>query len=258
VNTAPRTRSRGLLLPGLSALVCLAVLVALGTWQLQRKAWKEGLIAALNERGTAAPVALPPPDQWQRLNQQREEFRRVSFAAEFLPGEEALVYTSGSALRPDVSGPGYWVLAPAHIPGGAIVVVNRGFVPEGRQNPQSRGASQGSSGMIVGALRWPEAPSLFTPDNDTAHNLWFARDIAAIAAAKHWGPVAPFYVEQETPVPPGGLPKPGPIRPTLPNNHLQYALTWYGLALVLLAGFVFWAWGPRGEAWGGENSGGRA
>jgi surfeit locus 1 family protein len=247
VTAATDRARRGLLLPALVTVAAAAVLIALGTWQLERKDWKEGLIAALQSRLAAAPVNLPPREAWPRLTRENDEFRRVTFPAEFLPGEEAHVYASGSALRPDVTSPGYWVFAPARLPGGSIVVINRGFVPEGRQDPKSR--PQGSvSGVveIVGVLRWPEPRGLFTPDDDLARNLWFVRDHAAIAAAKAWGSktwgsYAPFYVDQEAPLAPGGLPRAGPLKASLPNNHLQYALTWYGLTIVLFAMFLaFW------------------
>ena len=96
-----------------------------------------------------------------------DEFRRVAFPAEFLPGEEALVYSSGSSLRPDATGPGYWVFAPARLTGGSIVVVNRGFVPEGKQNPDTRKEGR-PSGMvdIVGVMRWPEQRGQFTPADE--------------------------------------------------------------------------------------------
>jgi surfeit locus 1 family protein len=169
------------------------------------------------------------------------EFRRVRFAAKFLHGQEALVYTSGSALRSDVSGPGYWVFTPALRQDGSLVVVNRGFVPEGRQDPASRAAGQVSDlTEIIGALRWPEPRGLFAPADDSARNLWFVRDHLAMAAAKDWGPVAPFFVDQEAPPPPGGLPRVGKIAPNLRNDHLQYALTWYALAVVLAVVFVVW------------------
>src|SRR5947207_10967571 len=92
-----------------------------------------------------------------------------------------------------------------------IVVVNRGFVPEGRQDPKTRAEGQ-PSGVIdtVGAMRWPEARGTFTPNDQPDKNLWFARDPAVMAAAKKWGDVAPFYVDQEAPSAPGGLPKVGP------------------------------------------------
>ena len=89
--------------------------------------------------------------------------------------------------------------------------------------------------------RWPDGHNWFTPNDDPAHNLWFSRDPQGIAAAKGLGPVAPFFVEQEAPVPPGGLPQPGKLVVALPDNHLQYALTWYGLAAVLVGVFGAWA-----------------
>jgi surfeit locus 1 family protein len=240
VTASANPPRRGLFVPIVFILASLAVLVSLGTWQLERKAWKESLIAELERKLAAAPTTLPPPERWPQLFAATDEFRRVTFSAEFLR-EEALAYTSGSALRPDASGPGYWVLSPARLTGGGLVVVNRGFVPEGRQDAKTRTEGQPRGVVeVVGALRWPESRGLFTPDDQPAKNLWFARDPAAIAVAKGWGLVAPFYIEQEAPPPPGGLPKVGPLKPTLPNNHLQYAVTWYGLALVMLvSGIVF-------------------
>ena len=140
-----------------------------------------------------------------------------------------------------MSGPGYWVLSPARLAGGSLVVVNRGFVPEGKQDPGTRREGQPRGvAEVAGAMRWPEPRGLFTPTDTPVKNLWFVRDPAAIAAAKGWGTVAPFYIDQEAPPAPGGLPKVGPLKPSLPNNHLQYAVTWYGLALVvLISGIVF-------------------
>jgi len=235
-------RRRGLLIPSLALLLVLAVLLALGTWQLQRKAWKEALIATLDGRLAASPVALPARSEWPDLDPARAEFRRVAVRGAFPPAQQALVYTSGSSLRPDVSGPGYWVFAPLRLADGSRLVVNRGFVPEGRQDAANR-ADERSAGAvdIVGVMRWPETRGLFTPNDEPAKNLWFVRDPVAIASAKGWGPVAPFFIEQEAPPAPGGLPAVGRVRPNLANNHLQYALTWYALAAVLLATWGFWA-----------------
>jgi surfeit locus 1 family protein len=95
---------------------------------------------------------------------------------------------------------------------------------------------------VTGALRWPEPRGTFTPADDPGRNLWFTRAPTAIAAGKGWGPVAPFYIEQEAPRAADGRPQAGPVRASLPNNHLQYALTWYGLAVALafvFAAFIF-------------------
>ena len=131
-------RRGGLFLFAAFVVAALAVLVALGTWQLERRASKEVLIAELDRKLAAPPTDVAPRERWPQLNAGRDEFRRVRFAAEFIPGAEALVYSSGSPLRPDATGPGYWVFAPARLPDRSVVVVNRGFVPEGRQDPRTR------------------------------------------------------------------------------------------------------------------------
>jgi surfeit locus 1 family protein len=218
------------------------MLIFLGTWQLERRAWKEGLIDTLTRRMAVAPSVLTPHEQWARLNAEGAEFQRVRFAAEFRHDHEALVYTSGSALRSDVAGPGYWVFTPARLADGSSLVVNRGFVPEGRQDPRTRAEGQTAGPVdIVGVLRWPEQRSWFTPSDDPRRNLWFSRDHQAIGAGKGWGQVAPFFIDQEAPVPAGGLPRPGPLKDNLRNDHLQYAITWYALAAVLVVVFALWA-----------------
>ena len=252
---APRRRNGrrswlGLLLP---ALLVFAILVGLGVWQIQRKAWKEGLIASLTERLAVPPEAMPKAMTWRQLDAASDEYRRVEFRATFDNAREALVFASATAFRPDVSGPGYWVFAPARLADASVVMVNRGFVPDGRRDPKSRPDGELSGPVdIVGAMRWPDTRYWFTPNDDPAHNLWFARDPVAIAAAKNIGPVAPFYVEQEAPVPPGNLPQPGKLVVSLPDNHLQYAITWFGLAAVLAGVFISWSLSSRRRNDAGE------
>jgi surfeit locus 1 family protein len=230
-----------LIASSLAVLAGMALLIGLGVWQLHRKVWKENLIAAMTARLDQAPQPLPPPAQWTALAQDRDEFRRVRFDAAFAPGEEALVYAPGSALRTDVKGPGYFVFAPAKLSDGRVVVVDRGFVPIDRKDAP-RAAPEGVV-PVVGVLRWPETRGMFTPADDVAGNVWFLRDPAAMAAARTWGEVAPFYVDQESPAPPGGLPRPGRLVVNLPDNHLQYAITWFGLAAGLAGVYAFWLFG---------------
>jgi surfeit locus 1 family protein len=213
------------------AAIGFAILCGLGIWQLERLQWKEKLITALNSRVSAPAVALPAAPE-----QTPDEFRRVRARVQFAPGEHALVYTPGSALRPDVPGAGYWVMAPAKSERGTIVI-NRGYVvPDARANV---GAAPSGDVEIVGALRWPEEGAYFTPRDEPANNVWYRRDPASIAAAKNWGTVAAFYIEQEAPQLPGA-PKAGPLVVKLPNNHLQYVITWFGLAGALAAVYLVW------------------
>jgi len=239
-DRAPPPRQPGsVIAPTIAVIVGVAVLCGLGVWQVQRKAWKENLIATLNARLARPPVDLPPRTAWKDLKPDGHEWRRVAFPAEFIPGQEALVYTAGSPFRPDVKGPGYWVLAPARLAGGSVVVIDRGFIPLDRKDAASHAPRPGLTD-IVGVLRWPETSGSFTPGADVNGNVWYARDIKAIAASKRWPSYAPFYIEQEAPVPPGGLPKPGRLVVNLPDNHLQYAITWFGLALGLTGVYLVW------------------
>ncbi|HLH89756.1 MAG TPA: SURF1 family protein [Xanthobacteraceae bacterium] len=238
--TADKAERRGLVGPSIAAACVFALLIGLGTWQVKRLAWKEALIATVTARLAAPPAQLPPPADWARLDPARDEYRRVTVSATFENDKEALVYTTGSTLRGGDTGPGYWVFTPARFAGGTVMV-NRGFVPEGRQNPATRPQGEIAGPVdIVGIMRWPERPGLFTPAGEPATNLWFSRDSTAIAAAKRIGPVAPFYIDQESPAAPGGLPQAGAMKPSFPNNHLGYAFTWYGLAAVLAVSFGIW------------------
>jgi surfeit locus 1 family protein len=234
-------RRRGIVTATLFALAGIGVLCALGQWQLDRKIWKEKLIATMTVRLTQPPQPLPSRNDWPQLTQDNSEFTRVTFPAEFLAGEEALVYSAGAAFRPDIKDPGYWVFAPAQLAGGSIVVVNRGYVPPDRRDPAAR--QQGNppgSVDVVGVMRWPETRGLFTPADDVKGNVWYLRDPLAMAQAHRWATAAPFYIDMEAPMPPGGLPSPGKLTVILPNNHWQYAITWFGLALALAGVFIAW------------------
>ncbi|MDO9411101.1 MAG: SURF1 family protein [Pseudolabrys sp.] len=234
-------RRGGVVLATLFTAACMAILIWLGLWQLERKAWKENLIAVVSSRVERPAEPLPPRSDWGRLTAEANEYTRVTFPAEFLDGEEAYAYTAGSSLRADVQGQGFWVFAPARLTGGSVVLVNRGFVPTDRKLPASRsdGTPRGSVD-IVGYLRWPETRGMVTPKDDPANNVWYARDPKAMAETHKWALAAPFYIDQEGPVPPGGLPKPGKLDVKMPNNHWQYALTWFGLAASLAGVYIAW------------------
>ena len=252
--TAPgRGLRTGLAVPTAFALAALIAFLALGTWQVERKAWKEALIETLDARLSAAPAPLPARETWTRLTRSEDEFRRVAFSAAFVPGSQALVYGAGSSLRGDVAGPGYWVFALARVTNGDLVVVNRGFTPEDRRDAKLED-TQNPGGIIdmVGVMRWPEQRSYFAAKDDPGRNLWFTRDHLAVAAAKgwleRWGSVAPFFIDLESPMPPGGYPRSGPLQVRIRNEHLQYAVTWYALAAAVAVMYAIWLLNRRAAA----------
>jgi cytochrome oxidase assembly protein ShyY1 len=161
-----------------------------------------------------------------------------------------MVYSSGSAIRDDVSGPGTWAFVPARLPTGETVVINTGFVQNTMQDrgQQDRAVARlvtGAPVALTGYIRFPESAGALTPPENIAKRLWFTRDHLAIARALGWGEVAPFYIDLETPAPEGGIPKPGPLEVHLKDDHLQYAVTWFGLAAVVLIAFAVWVRGQR-------------
>ena len=176
----------------LFTLLLTAVFVALGVWQLQRRTAKHELIAALTERLAAAPVALPPPAQWAALTPARDEFRRVTFTATYAASPDAMVYSSGSAVRKDASGPGTWAFLPALLPSGEIVVIDAGFVENTMQerSVEDRAVKKlvtGAPVALTGYLRFPEEPGWLTPAENREKRLWFVRDHLAIASALQLG-----------------------------------------------------------------------
>jgi cytochrome oxidase assembly protein ShyY1 len=231
-------------------LAMIALFVGLGVWQLQRRVEKHALMAALTERLAAEPGPLPQPSRWNELKPERDEFRRVAFEATYMRLPDAMVYTSGSAVRDDVSGPGTWAFMPARLTSGATVVINTGFVQNTMQDRprQDRAVRQlvtGEPVNLTGYIRFPESAGLLTPSENAANRLWFVRDHLAMAKALGWGNVAPFYIDLEQPVPPSGIPKPGSLDVHLKDDHLQYAITWFTLAGAVAIAFLVWWRGDR-------------
>ena len=173
---------------GLFTLFLLAVFVSLGVWQLQRRVEKHALIAALDARLAAAPVPLPPPAQWKSLTRGADEFRRVTFTATYEQRPDAMVFSSGSAVRADISGPGAWAFLPARLPDGDVVVVNAGFVQNTMQDraQQDRAVGRLVTGQPVtmtGYLRFPEVAGMLTPKPSTASRILSCSILPSEAAA---------------------------------------------------------------------------
>ena len=234
------TVRKGLLVPTLFVLAAFAVLVSLGQWQLSRKVWKETLIDAMTQRLSAAPEELPPPEQWNSLTPDNAEFRRVKLRGEYLTVRDTYAYVAGSALRNDIKEPGYFVFRPLKLANGNSVAINRGYVPLEYMQQTPAGPAD-----VVGYIRFPEKSSSFVTDSSSNGDTWFVRDPTAMAKARGWGEVAPFYIDQESPVPAGGLPRPSALSVMLRNDHFGYALTWFGLAAVLLGVYAAWLFSRR-------------
>lgn len=232
---------RGLLAPGLATLIGVAILVALGTWQLQRLAWKADLTQRMEQRAAAEPGPIVPESGWGEWDAEADEFRRVRVGGTFLHDRETLVH----GLRPDGQGPilqGFYVFTPLRLADGAMVIVNRGFVPTELKDPARRAEGQiAGPTTVTGLVRAPERRSAFVPANEPAKEAWFVRDPAEMARARGLSRTAPFYVEADATPNPGGWPRGGRAGINLPNNHLQYALTWFGLALTLAGVFAAFA-----------------
>jgi surfeit locus 1 family protein len=215
-------------------LVLTALLIGLGTWQIERLHWKLDLIARVNQRVHAAPQPAPGPTEWAAINADGYEYRHVQLTGTLLNDSEAQVYASTDL------GPGYWVMTPLKAADGTITFVNLGFVPTEKRDPKTRSAGDPSGPVTVtGLLRMNEPKGTLLRSNVPDADRWYSRDIEAIAAKRGLGAVAPYFVDADAAANPGGLPVGGLTQIVFPNNHLVYAITWYCLAL-MTAGLAFY------------------
>ena len=241
--TRPASLGRSLVLPALASLVALAILLGLGTWQLQRKTWKEGLIAQIEARSYGEPGSIVPEAEWSAWRAEGDEFRKVRVTGTFLHPLETAVYGLAPGGQRGAPVQGYYLITPLRLDNGAIVLVNRGFVPTELKDPAARPGNQPEGqATVTGLVRAPEARTAFTLADDPARNLWFARDPQAIAQFHRLDRVAPFLIDADATPQPGGWPRGGQTLLNLPNNHLQYAVTWFGIALTLIGVFAAFAW----------------
>lgn len=212
-------------------LACTALFAALGVWQVERLAWKLDLIERVEARIHAPSSPLPPPAAWAALDD-AEEYRKVRMRGTFVHQSETLV----EALTE--RGRGFWVVTPLRTADGTVLV-NRGFVPPDRRNPATRSAGQVPGPVTVtGLLRLDEPDGRFLRSNVPAAERWYSRDVTAIARARGLGEAAPFFVDADATANPGGHPVGGLTVVNFRNAHLVYALTWFALAVLSLAGLV--------------------
>ncbi|BBB11544.1 SURF1 family protein [Sphingopyxis sp. FD7] len=215
-----------------AALIAAMLLAGLGVWQVERRAWKHELVAAVEARIAAAPVAAPGPEAWPRIDEKDDAYRRVTATGVFRHDRETLVQAVTER------GAGFWVLTPLETPRFTLLV-NRGFVPSSRREASTRAAGNVAGPVTVtGLLRVSEPGGAFLRDNDPAENRWFSRDVAAIAKARGLKRAAPYFVDADAAPNPGGYPVGGLTVVRFRDHHLVYALTWFALCALSL----FFAW----------------
>jgi surfeit locus 1 family protein len=222
-------------------LAALAILLSLGTWQVERLHWKEGLLADIAQRRAAPPVALSDIEAIRKSGGDIE-YRRVSVTGTFDHARERHFFATFGGQT------GFYVYTPMTLADGRILFVNRGFVPYEMKDPKTRTAGEVADQQTVigyARVRLGEKPSSIVPDNDLAKNIFYWKDLDAMASTTgiDASKVVQFFVDADgSIVNPGGWPKGGVTQFDLPNSHLQYAVTWYGLAVALVAvvvGMIF-------------------
>ncbi len=240
---------RRLFWPFIAATVAFAILMALGTWQVNRLNWKLELIEQVEQRPGLDPVALPGAGEWPSMTVAEWDYRPVSVTGRFLPGE-VYYYLSLGKPKGRHGGPGYFVYAPFELEDGGVVMVNRGFVPEAMRRPETRPESAAPQGQqtLTGLWRRDERGNMFTLEADAEAAIWFVREAPKMAASLGvtGAAVAPFTIDLVAGhTLPSGLPQAGETIMTFTNNHLQYAVTWYGLGAALVGVFIAFAASER-------------
>jgi surfeit locus 1 family protein len=240
--TGPARASGRVVVRAALLLAAIALLIALGAWQLQRRAWKLDLIARVDARVHAAAAPAPGPAAWPRIDAADDEYRRVTARGTFRNDRETLVQAVTE------KGPGFWVITPLTADAGFTVLVNRGLVPSELAAPAARVAGRPSGPVTVtGLLRLSEPHGGFLRRNAPAQGRWYSRDVAAIARADGLANAAPYFIDADAAPNPGGWPLGGLTVIRFPNSHLVYALTWFGLA-AMVAGYAAYAVRAKAKA----------
>ncbi len=219
----------------LATLVALGLTIVLGVWQLERRGWKNGLIARF-EAALSKPAAVYDPAH--TASAAAREFSQVSVKGEFLNSRtiKMLTATPESARAHTQEPFGYLMFVPLRFSGG-IVFVNRGFAPQslaGAENLLPKAETE-----VTGWERLSKEPGWFTPPPDVAEHVFYGEDIPAMAEAAglHGGEtVLGEYIQAEPLAGAAGWPQardPRELLASIPNRHLEYALTWFALAAAL-------------------------
>jgi surfeit locus 1 family protein len=247
-DTAPRRGLRWTDWLFAAMMLALAVTcVFLGNWQMARLGEKEALMSAADQRLSADPVPAPTAEEWTDLDLEQWNFQPVTLTGAYRYTQTVTVFTSLANARGRFSGPGYWVVTPFELDAGGTVFVNRGFVPQEMQEQAALGDLHGDdpgSVTVVGLFRPGETAGFMVPEANMSDRIEWVRDPARLAAMVDpaLAPIAPFYVDLLA----GGegdLPQGGETVLSFTNNHLGYAITWYGFAIIAVAMLGVWLFG---------------
>ncbi len=225
-----RTKLHRLRAPGIAAFICFWLLIALGIWQLHRLKWKEGILAQLHTAEISPPIPLPAHPN---------RFQKVTISGTWVPGK-AVLYSD--EVHDSPTGPigGGQLVMPFQENSGPVILVDLGWVPEKKPIPA---AVPPGTVSLVGYIHQSDTPGLFSGADNPSAGQYYTLNTARIGADMGFSSVAPFALVQMGPMPPPGSPLPQPAQnlPRPPNNHYQYALTWFGFAIVLVFEFIFFA-----------------
>lgn len=218
-------------------LLMLPVLLGLGSWQVQRLHWKEQLLATIDKRIHDAPLEIP------HVSAASADYRPARAFGTFEHDKAFYIFASDRVT----GNGGYHVLTPLHLTSGEYLLVDRGWIPyEAKDNPKDYVKPEGPQD-IGGIMRMPQKPGLMQPVNIPEKGYWYSIDLPAMAAADGIDKFLPYILEIGTDQGQVGYPIGGQTRLMLPNNHLEYALTWFGFAAILLAVYVISSWQRNDE-----------
>lgn len=222
--------------PTLFAAIGVLVLTGLGLWQMERRDWKHGLIADIETRSTAEPASLA---ELLRLSPELQPFRHVRVSGYLIQEPFVRLYVTTR------DGPGHRYIHALRLDEGGFMLVDLGFAPLDARDVATAPAEHVT---LTGLIRASEEPGSFTPAPDLPNRIFYARDVAAMAASIDLAVVPGMVLEAEAMRPPfaGKWPRTGRAITEITDNHLQYALTWFALALVLSVIWAVYHWRPRG------------
>lgn len=229
---------RPLLWPTIMMLPIFLFALFLGAWQMERRAWKIDILDRIATNQAAAPITL---DELLKGDPLRREYGRVRVSGTFLHDKE--FFLAARSLKSKV---GMQVVTPLRTDDGIVVLFDRGWIPSDKREPDKRAEGQRPGKVeLTGIVRRSQIARQFAPDNDPAKNFWFHVDVPVMrkmAGGKPDPVLDSFFLDADATPNPGGIPVGGQTRLDIPNDHLQYAITWLLIALSAAGVYLAYHW----------------